>query len=97
MGRRREVHAPSLARDDESSAPGGPSSCPQRARQRVTFEQLAAASGLSRSAIANYIGGHRDIPLSALVSMSAALDTDPRAIFSAAEDAIQEPRRPDAS
>ncbi|CUW12478.1 putative protein without homology [Propionibacterium freudenreichii subsp. shermanii] len=31
MGRRREVHAPSLARDDESSAPGGPSSCPPRA------------------------------------------------------------------
>lgn len=68
-----------------------------RARQRITFDQLAAESGLSRSAVANYIGGYRDIPVSALVSMSAALDTDPRAIFNAAQDAVQDPRRPDAS
>lgn len=53
----------------------------ERARARVTIEALVHATGLSKSAVLNYLNAKRDIPTPALYEISAALNVDARTIF----------------
>lgn len=47
----------------------------------MTIDSLVLATGLSKSAVLNYLNGKRDIPTSALAEISRALDVDPHEIF----------------
>ena len=60
----------------------------ERGRNKVTVDALAAASGLSKSAVLNYINNKRDIPTPAFVEMCNALGVSPRVIFERAEQAL---------
>ncbi|AOT24268.1 immunity repressor [Propionibacterium phage Anatole] len=62
----------------------------QRARKRITFDALAAQTGLAKTTVLNYLNGHRDIPMPAFFDLCRALDVSPRAIFLAAQDAIED-------
>mgnify|MGYP000854497925 CR=1 FL=1 len=62
----------------------------QRARKRITFDALAAATGLAKTTVLNYLNGKRDIPMPAFIDLCEALGADPQAIFVAAEESIEE-------
>ena len=62
----------------------------QRGRVQMTIEQVVVATGLSKSAVLNYLNGKRDIPTPALVEMSSALGISPQAIFISAENAVEQ-------
>lgn len=62
----------------------------QRGRVQMTIEQLVAATGLSKSAVLNYLNGKRDIPTPALVELCGALSVSPQAIFVSAENAVEQ-------
>lgn len=57
----------------------------QRARTKQTIQDLVDATGLSKSAVLNYLNGKRDIPVPMLVELCRALDVSPRVIFENAE------------
>ncbi|WP_333812054.1 helix-turn-helix transcriptional regulator [Timonella senegalensis] len=61
----------------------------ERARKKLTIESLVVLTGLSKSAILNYLNGKRDIPTSALVELSQAMGIEPAEIFARAEHAIR--------
>lgn len=59
------------------------------ARQpRLTLDDLAKATGISRSTLFRYLNGKRDIPLSALDIICRALGVDPVRIM---RDALEPP------
>lgn len=60
----------------------------ERGRNKVTVDALAAAAGLSKSAVLNYLNNKRDIPTPAFVEMCNALGVSPRVIFERAEQAL---------
>lgn len=62
----------------------------ERGRKRVTVEFLVKTTGLSKSAVLNYLNGKRDIPTPAFVEISLALGADPRVIFDRAEVAVEQ-------
>lgn len=62
----------------------------QRGRVKVTVDALVNATGLSKSAMLNYLNGRRDIPTPALVEICRALGVTPQAIFIAAENAVEQ-------
>ena len=62
----------------------------QRARKRITFDTLAARAGMAKSTALNYLNGKREIPVVAFVDLCEALEVDPRTIFTAAQDTIEE-------
>lgn len=62
----------------------------ERGRVQCTIDSLVTATGLSKSAVLNYLNGKRDIPTPALVELARALRVDPRVIFERAEHAIQQ-------
>lgn len=61
----------------------------QRGRVQKTVDALVQETGLSKSAVLNYLNGKRDIPTPALVEICRALAVTPQAIFIAAENAVQ--------
>lgn len=60
----------------------------QRGRVQKTIEELVRETGLSKSAVLNYLNGKRDIPTQALVELARALDVSPRVIFERAEESL---------
>lgn len=60
----------------------------QRAKTRLTIDGLVAATGYAKSTVLNYLNGHRDIPLPALVELCRALSVDARVIFERAQEAV---------
>lgn len=62
----------------------------QRARVRISYESLVEATGLARSTLANYLEGRRQIPLEAFIDICAALHVEPRDIFAAAQQVIEQ-------
>ncbi|KJL37090.1 Helix-turn-helix domain protein [Microbacterium ginsengisoli] len=60
----------------------------QRAKQRITIDELVRRTGYAKSTVLNYLNGHRDIPLSALAELCRALDVSYRAIADRAEQAL---------
>lgn len=62
----------------------------QRARVQMTVDSLVEVTGLSKSAVLNYLNGKRIIPTTALADLCRALDVAPTAIFDAAERALQD-------
>ena len=60
----------------------------ERARQKMTIEGLVSATGLSKSAVLNYLNSKRDMPTSALVELSHALHIDPHDLFERASAAL---------
>lgn len=61
----------------------------ERGRKKITIENLVVATGLSKSAVLNYLNGKRDIPTPALMELARALDTDARIIFDRAYQALE--------
>lgn len=61
----------------------------ERGRRQTTIADVVDATGLSKSAVLNYMNGKRAIPIPALMDLSRALQVDPRVIFDRAEQAIQ--------
>ena len=53
----------------------------ERAVRRVTFGALMERTGLSKSALLHYFNGQRDIPLSALRSITQVLGVSPGVIL----------------
>lgn len=62
----------------------------QRARIQITFDRIVMETGLSKSAVLNYFHGKRDIPLPALAEICRVMDVTQRAIFEAAERAVEQ-------
>ena len=62
----------------------------QRARTRMTVDAVATRTGFAKSTVLNYLNGKRDIPLPALAELCQVLGVTPRAIFDAAEKAIDD-------
>lgn len=62
----------------------------ERGRKQLTIDSLVTTTGLSKSAVLNYLNGKRDIPTPALVELARALDVDPRLVFERAEVQVQQ-------
>lgn len=62
----------------------------ERGRRQITIEALATTTGLSKSAVLNYLNDKREIPTVALADISAALGVSPRVIAERADDAINQ-------
>lgn len=62
----------------------------QRARTRMTVDAVTAGTGFAKSTVLNYLNGKRDIPLPALAELCRVLRVEPRAIFEAAQKAIDD-------
>lgn len=61
----------------------------QRARARVTFDDLADGAGISKSAALNYLNGKRDIPMPIFAEICRTLGVTRREIFDAAERSVE--------
>lgn len=61
----------------------------ERARTGVTLAELVEGSGIAQSSVQRYLGGKRDIPLTALYDMCTVLGIDPRVIFERAQDSVK--------
>ena len=61
----------------------------QRGRQQITINEIVTTTGLSKSAVLNYMNGKRDIPVPALMDICRALGISAGVIFDRAEQAIQ--------
>lgn len=62
----------------------------ERARTRITIESLVHTTGLSKSAVLNYLNGKRDIPTPALYDLSSALGVDARTVFDRAYESMSD-------
>lgn len=62
----------------------------ERGRTQITVASIVTATGLSKSAVINYLNGKRDIPIPALMDICRALGVDARAIFDRAFDAVKQ-------
>lgn len=62
----------------------------QRARGKKTIDEVVQQSGISKSAVLNYMNGKRDVPLPALVELCRVLGVSPQTIFDRAEDAVKQ-------
>lgn len=62
----------------------------QRSREQITIEQLVERTGISRSAVLNYLNGKRDIPVPMLSELCRALGVSPVKVFGLVENATQE-------
>lgn len=62
----------------------------ERGRNKVTIDGLVATTGLSKSAVLNYLNNKRDIPTPAFVELCQALGISPRLVFERAEKAVEE-------
>lgn len=59
-----------------------------RARKKMTIVDLVMATGLSKSAILNYLNGKRHIPTPAMAEISRALEIEPHVVFKLASSAL---------
>jgi transcriptional regulator with XRE-family HTH domain len=62
----------------------------QRSRARITIDKLVESTGISRSAVLNYLNGKRDISVPTLRELCRALGISPVEVFDLAEKATQE-------
>ncbi len=62
----------------------------ERARQKITVAKLVGDSGISKSAILNYLNGKREIPVPAFMEMCRALNANPRTVLARALEASGE-------
>lgn len=62
----------------------------ERGRKQVTIDALVNLTGLSKSAVLNYMNGKRDIPTPAFVELCRALGVSPRLIFERAEETVEQ-------
>lgn len=62
----------------------------QRARVQITIDELVGATGFAKTTVLNYLNNKRDIPVPAFTELCVALKADPRAIFDAAEKAVED-------
>lgn len=62
----------------------------ERGRRKMTVDAIVVVTGLSKSAVLNYLNDKREIPTGALADISAALGVSPRIIAERAENAIEE-------
>jgi transcriptional regulator with XRE-family HTH domain len=53
----------------------------ERARGMMSLELLAESTGISRSAVLNYLNGKRDIPMLAFLKLCDALSVAPETIL----------------
>lgn len=65
----------------------------QRGRVQKTVDTLVRETGLSKSAVLNYLNDKRDIPMPALFSLCKALGISPAEVMELAERAV--PKRDD--
>lgn len=61
----------------------------ERARVRITIDELVNRSGLSKSAVLNYLNGKRDIPVPSFMELCRALGVSGTVIFDRAENATK--------
>lgn len=61
----------------------------QRARVRISFDDLAKITGLSKTTVLHYLNGKRSIPLPALALLCRALDIEMQDVFVLAQKALQ--------
>lgn len=61
----------------------------QRARVRITFDDLAEQTGLAKTTVLNYFHGRREIPMVAFAEICRALGVERSAIFDAAIKALE--------
>ena len=66
----------------------------QRGRIQKTVDTLVRETGLSKSAVLNYLNDKRDIPVPALYALCRALGINPGEIIDLAERAIESERVP---
>lgn len=62
----------------------------ERGRKKVTIDSLVGKTGLSKSAVLNYLNNKREIPTPAFVELCHALDVSPRLIFERAEQSLEQ-------
>lgn len=60
----------------------------ERGAKRLTYKQLADASGLKEQTVMRYLTGKRDIPFPELVALSEALGLDPAELLIRASQRI---------
>lgn len=65
----------------------------QRARVKITFDQLTERTGMAKTTVLNYLNGRRDIPIPAFIALCEALSVSPGDIFDAAEKAVEHDAR----
>lgn len=61
----------------------------QRARVRVSFDELAEKTGLAKTTVLNYLNGKRSIPLPALAVLCLALEIGMDEVFVLAVNAVK--------
>jgi len=62
----------------------------EMAANGLTQAKIAAAAGVGREAMSNYLLGKRDMPFSVLVNVAAALNLTPRELFELAESRLEQ-------
>ena len=62
----------------------------ERGRKQITIDKLVTETGLSKSAVLNYLNSKRDIPVPALLELCRALNVSPRVLFDRAYESIEQ-------
>ena len=63
----------------------------ERAANKLTYTELAAAAGLGQQTVMRYLNGDRDIPIRALIDLASALEIRTDELIRRAEDRLQSP------
>lgn len=61
-----------------------------RRRPKITVADIMRDSDLAKSTVLNYLNGKRDIPMPVFRKLCSLLDADPRAVFDAADKAVED-------
>jgi len=62
----------------------------ERVRRMVTIASIVDETGLSKSAVLNYLNGKREIPIPAFAKLCRALGVDGRVIFGRVEESLKQ-------
>ena len=62
----------------------------KRGRTKMTIDTIVRATGLSKSAVLNYLNAKRDIPMPAFHALASALGVSPSAVMELADRAVME-------
>lgn len=62
----------------------------QRARKKMTYDELAAATGLSKVTVLRYLNEQREMGVQSFVELCIALGADPDNLFRIAQEQAQQ-------
>lgn len=61
----------------------------QRARKKMTYDEIAEKVGFSKVTVLRYLNEQREMGMTSFVDLCLALDADPEELFRIAQEAAQ--------